>query len=466
MNTKRRLTYLMIALYFFLSGVEYAVILPTMWLYIHETFGATSAFLGLMLSAFSISDLFCSPIYGRISDKYRCTKYLVIFSNLWEIGGNIMYFMGISLPFLLCSRFVTGVGAGAGAAIVSDIARATNVRERTGVIAMLMACRQVGLVIGPGCNLFLRLVNTSIGPYPLTAYSVPGLFMASLWLLHTLLCLCLYTDFHRMVPPDNGDGDDERRRLVADGDGVGYGAVAAAGPEPEPPAVVTDRRYYVNEYLRHELVAILATIFATFFNQTALEAMLTPLTKDYLGWGELGNSLLYLGAGVEVILVFMVVRCASSRFYDSSLILLGSAVSAAAIAGMLVYFPLAVPGNELNLPMLIGSVFLDVIALPFLVTCSVSLYSKITSPATQGFSQGLRRSVIGLSTIMGPLWAGSMLTRLSIMLAVLLSLILLMMVLFCLSMPRLRCYEKAADSERRLSTTDEAAESGPETVNA
>lgn len=49
-----------------------------------------------------------------------------------------------------------------------------------------------------------------------------------------------------------------------------------------------------------------------------------------------------------------------------------------------------------------------------------------TSP--KGFSQGVRRSVGGLATILGPLWAGGLTNNLYIMLGMMLALLLMITV--------------------------------------
>lgn len=110
-------------------------------------------------------------------------------------------------------------------------------------------------------------------------------------------------------------------------------------------------------------------------------------------------------------------------------------------------------------------VFLQVLGLPFVAVAQVSLFSKITSEKTQGerlrhplenrkhcillsvsciccclgvlslrfavlagFSQGVRRSVGGLATILGPLWAGGLTENMYIMLGMMMALLALLTV--------------------------------------
>ena len=74
------------ATFFLAGGIEYSVIFPTMYNYV-ELFGGKEWLYGLSLSAFSISNLVTSPLYGLVFDKTQMTKLIVLVGNLFEIGG-------------------------------------------------------------------------------------------------------------------------------------------------------------------------------------------------------------------------------------------------------------------------------------------------------------------------------------------------------------------------------------------
>lgn len=73
-----------------LLSVMSAVILPTIWRYL-QTLGAAPYFLGLGLSAFSLSGLLSGPLFGHWSDRTRTTKNIILFANLFEIVGESQY---------------------------------------------------------------------------------------------------------------------------------------------------------------------------------------------------------------------------------------------------------------------------------------------------------------------------------------------------------------------------------------
>uniref|UniRef100_UPI0037E89534 major facilitator superfamily domain-containing protein 8 n=1 Tax=Semicossyphus pulcher TaxID=241346 RepID=UPI0037E89534 len=458
-HQKRNLTFLTIGLIFMLSGIEYAVILPTIWRYL-QILEAPPYFLGLGLSAFSVSGLLTGPLFGFWSDRSKTTKFIILFSNLFEIAGNFMYFIGYSKWLLLCSRLVAGVGAGAGSSIFGFLTRSTRPEERAGIFAAIMACRQAGLLVGPAFNLFLRLCDFKLGPFVVNKYTSPGIFMCLLWLLLQFVVLAVHWD----VPPisseegavmvemkqEEGNEEEEVPLMGSDEEPAQtYRALnsgeldtsASSEAQPIHSASASSNPFknfsVSRELLREEVVVLLTAQFITLFNQTALETMVTPLTQRYFGFGELGNSLMYSLCGVEVILGFFFVRWLSGKVADRAVLAVGLVICCTACIWCLVFLCNPRGGYEWELSAFIIGVFLQLLGLPFVAVSQVSLFSKVTAEKTQGFSQGVRRSVGGLATILGPLWAGGLTNNLYIMLGMMLVLLLMISVMTALSYERL-----------------------------
>ncbi|XP_059922550.1 uncharacterized protein mfsd8l1 isoform X1 [Gadus macrocephalus] len=488
---KKRLTYFTIGLIFLFSGIEYAVILPTIWKYL-QTLDAAPYFLGLALSAFSLSGLLSGPLFGHLSDKTRTTKKIILFANCFEIIGNFMYFMGFSKWLLLASRLVAGVGTGAGSAIFGFLSRSTAPEDRASVFAAAMACRQAGLLIGPAFNLFLRLCDFKIGPFVVNKFTAPGLFMCLMWILLQLAVVFMYWD----LPPQEKGGPakgvasgaredvegetrrgrgpslpgqpeegsqeeeeeeetDESKPLMTSNELQGsYGAVVtpdpaggpvtngdlarpSESPEPEESAGPFSRFNLSREFLREEVIVLLAAQFITLFNQTALETMVTPLTQKYFDFGELENSVMYCVCGVEVIAGFLFVHWLSRRAKERVVLAVGLAICNISSVWCLIFLANPIGDFPYQLTEFIIGVFLQVLGLPFVAVAQVSLFSKVTSEKTQGFSQGVRRSVGGLATILGPLWAGGLTENMYIMLGVIMALLLLLTIMMGFSYDRL-----------------------------
>uniref|UniRef100_A0A3B5LCB7 Major facilitator superfamily domain containing 8-like 2 n=1 Tax=Xiphophorus couchianus TaxID=32473 RepID=A0A3B5LCB7_9TELE len=440
-HQKRTLTFLTIGLIFMLSGIEYAVILPTIWRYL-QILEAPPYFLGLGLSAFSLSALLTGPLFGVWSDRSKTTKSIILFSNLFEIAGNFMYFIGYSKWLLLCSRLVAGVGAGAGSSIFGFLTRSTLPEERAGIFAAIMACRQAGLLVGPAFNLFLRLCDFKLGPFAVNKYTSPGIFMCLLWTLVQFVVLAGCWD----VPPISSQGgvvllemkqEEEEEAPLMGSDEEEARTYRAVDSDQSETSFASQRAHETsnpfknfsisNEFLREEVVVLLTAQFITLFNQTALETMVTPLTQRYFSFGELGNSLMYGLCGVEVITGFFFVRWLSSRVADRVVLAAGLVICSTACIWCLVF--ICKPrGADLPLSTFIVGVFLQLLGLPFVAVSQVSLFSKVTAEKTQGFSQGVRRSVGGLATILGPLWAGGLTNNLYIMLGLMLALLVMITV--------------------------------------
>ncbi|XP_048250246.1 major facilitator superfamily domain-containing protein 8-like [Haliotis rufescens] len=590
LKAKKRLTYFTIGTYFFMGGVEYAVILPSAWLYLHNRFSAEEYFLGLMLSAFSFSGMFAGPLMGRWADKSRRVRVILLFAALFEIGGSFMYFIGMSKWFLVASRLVAGVGVGGEAVILAEIARFTTEQERTSVISILIAVRQCGLLLGPGFNFFLSLVDFYIGPFPVDRFSSPGLLMAFMWVIMELLLLLLFSEpgviFRQMrvmnqvetaytplsdeeeeqyteIPPQTVTYDDVYPDLtcntpasaiptaiqstecvpnggtstatpnmygsignasISDISVASYGSVGdeslgtvsignsseliesaerlmqsdSSGvsekgkvtsrqnsrsrklkalldskehsvlPRIESVSDVKDPftegrlKFLYDEYIREEIVVLLGLQFITIFAQVTLETMLTPLTDKLLHWNELQNSFLYCGAGVEIILIFVLTSWLSRKIEDRYLIAIGGFILTSANVWYLYFLPSCTPDNPgWTLPGFIAGTILDVAGLPFLLVCGVSLYSKLTRKETQGLSQGIRRSVTGIGTIMAPLWAGSTISMLYLNVGVLVAILFISQVMLWLSFKRLKPPQSAPSPPPASNPGDIATERQP-----
>ncbi|RUS70209.1 hypothetical protein EGW08_022026 [Elysia chlorotica] len=175
------------------------------------------------------------------------------------------------------------------------------------------------------------------------------------------------------------------------------------------------------------------------FSQVCVETMVLPLSLEYLDFGELENSLLYFVCGGEIIIVFVVLTRLTKCISDRVLLLFGGVLILSSNVWLLYFLPRLPKHNRAhNIPIFGVAVVLDVLSLPFLIVCSTSLYSKLTRKATQGLSQGVRRAIVSVGTIMAPLWGSSASTKPDLLIGVLVAIQAFSLVLCVFSYPRLK----------------------------
>lgn len=167
-------------------------------------------------------------------------------------------------------------------------------------------------------------------------------------------------------------------------------------------------RFY-NDYIRDEVVAVFFTTFTVIFMQTSLETFLTPFTRDYFGWTDAGNSLLYAVCGVEIMLVFLMLSFISKLVSDRILMIIGIVGNLTTLVFLIIWLPAAVPhSNQIKDYLCFGiPIFFNVFSLPLIVLPTISLLSKVTDIKSQGVTQGLRNAFSGVGQIFGPNWAGN-----------------------------------------------------------
>jgi MFS family permease len=74
-----------------------------------------------------------------------------------------------------------------------------------------------------------------------------------------------------------------------------------------------------------------------------------------------------------------------------------------------IVLPLSQVGSSKYLPLFLLFVFLDILALPLIVVTTTSLFTQEINDEQQGIGQGIQRLIINIATVVGPLYAGSLL---------------------------------------------------------
>ncbi|XP_065845381.1 major facilitator superfamily domain-containing protein 8-like isoform X2 [Oscarella lobularis] len=362
LKLKKTLTYVSISTFFLMQGVEYAVIIPTLWPYI-EKLGGDKSFYGLTFAAFCVSGLFSGLIFGFATDTIRKTKAAVLIGNLFEIGGNFMYMIGSSKYMVVGGRLVAGIGNGAGASIMAQLAWTSTEKERTAVFSVALGMRNLGLMLGPALNVFLREFDFHLGPFLVDKFTSSGLFMSALWVVIEIFMVFTYFDLPNIH---------DRNSLLSIQDDDSSGDTASQKP--------AKKLEFFKEYLREEIVVLLAIQFMLLFNQCSMESLVVPISIKYFKWNELDNSIFYSGAAVFGVVIFILVRYLSRHISDRWLIIVGMICESMAITLLLVYLPTMRVGvhTRIDATMFILGCVIVVFGLPFFTVGNASLFSKLT----------------------------------------------------------------------------------------
>ncbi|KAA3675738.1 MFS transporter, ceroid-lipofuscinosis neuronal protein 7 [Paragonimus westermani] len=405
----------------FLSSVERAVILPTLWLYLkgYWSLEAANMYYGITMAAFSLSILVMTPVYGWVSYAGVRVKTLLLVANFLEIIGNLIYLFAGSPLAVLFGRLVSGIGASCEPPLYADIARATNRDERTTYIIVLLLTRQIGLIFGPSFTLMMDKMDYHVANFTLSVYNGPGLLMAGLWFLHSLVIFVSYPNVDkngRLVIQDGQSGlcgccdrrywidtsstfsDDMQSRLIDNKDAL-----------PNNRYLAQVRGGTLQAYCTYPILTLYAITFATYFCFMSLEAALPPVANRIFGWSEVQTSYVYLAASILIILVVIVLRILNSFYTDRVLLVAGLIIMVASYVWLTVVVYL-LPSMEttLGVTLLLVGIAIHVIGLPFAFAYSESLYTKLAPITDMDRAQSIFRTVLNVAFLIGPYVGGSL----------------------------------------------------------
>ena len=338
-----------------LDLVGFGIILPILALY-GERFGASPTTLGFVVSSFSVAQLICSPLLGRLSDRIG-RRPVILLSLFGTALGSVITGGATSVWMLFLGRVVDGASGASVSVAQGAVTDVASPEDRPRLLGLLSAAFGVGFVLGPALGGIAALA----GP------RVPFFVAAAIAFVNGLVA---FKRLPETLPPSA-----RRQRDL---------------PVDEPAVETAERRRTLT---RLALVAFIAT--AAF---SAFEATFSLLGERRFDLTESSVFVVFIGIGVLLVAVQAgMIRPVNARF--GSVNALRFALGLNAIGLLLLA---AATTWLLLIPALALLVIGQGLATPTLAT----LVADRAHDARRGGALGFQQSAGALARIVGPAMGG------------------------------------------------------------
>jgi MFS family permease len=349
--------------------VGFSVLIPLLPLYA-ERLGATPPEVGFLLSVYAAAQLVFLPAWGWLSDRIGRRPVLLI-SLLGTAVSFALLAVADSLGTIYLARALAGFFAasiGTAQAVITDV---TAEDERAGGMGMIGAAFGLGFVLGPVLGGLLSWVDPSAPLHAIVVLATLNLAAAWWWLPESR-------------PPRPGAKD-------------WSGLAATLVPSPL-------RLLFARHDRRIGLYLLL--FFVLFTGFAALESMFMLFMHRRFGVEELRGSLVFAWIGLFIVLTQgWLIRLLAPRLGEARLVVYGLIATGVGLATitvveswewLLLVSPIIAVGNGLAFPSF------------------TSLFSKACQAERAGALLGESQSMATTGRIVGPIWAGFALHRISL----------------------------------------------------
>ena len=352
----------------FVDMVGLTMIVPLLPFYATEL-GASATVVGLLVSAFSVAQLAVAPLWGNFSDRYGRRPAILAGLLLTSCAYVIFGFAG-SVPVLLLSRLVQGLGGGTIGVVQAYVADASPPEERTKSLGWLSAVTSLGAVAGPAFG----SVMISLG-----GRAAPGIGAAVLALLVAGFAARFLVESHQLRPTGSAAPSSTSPRQA-------IGRVLSHWHEPAS-----------------RLIWIYTVAIGAFYGTIQVVPLLLMNRLDVTE-RNIGYFVMYLGGmGVVVrtlLLGRMVELLGEARLSRLGLVLLAIGL---ACTGLATHGGLILLGFTL---MPLGTAFL--------FPCITGLLSRVVPANQRGMYMGVQHTFGGVSRVLFPVAAGLLMDRLGV----------------------------------------------------
>ncbi|EDW93740.1 major facilitator superfamily domain-containing protein 8 [Drosophila yakuba] len=415
----------------FLMALGFSIILTGIWPYLNKLDpDAGKEFMGLIVAANPLGQMIFSPIFGWWGNKLGKIRLPLLLSlSLFTLASGIYSSLELRPDnvkyWMLSSRFLIGVSSANIALCRSYLSAATRISERTHAVAMVSLAQVLGFIIGPT----LQAAVTPLGDQGhvwLWGKMHFNMYTASGW-INVLMSI---GNFLMFLP-----GVFEEHKIAA------REVMVMQGGTSEKETWKGIKPSYLSAW------TLIVAFFVLVFNFVLLETLGTSLTMDMFAWSN-DEALWYMGimmttAAIVSLITFVLIEPMCKIIAERYVLIWGG--FSLMFLGRVLFVPwgpdppkLAQPFNASwnlsesdpiflgcpttqswcgELPALtltqfiIGFAFTS-IGYPIGVTLIQTIFSKVLGPRPQGVWMGWMTGSGCLSRVLGPVFVGSIYTRL------------------------------------------------------
>jgi DHA1 family tetracycline resistance protein-like MFS transporter len=341
----------------FADLLGFGIVIPFLPMYAARL-GVGAAGIGLLLSIYSLMQLICAPILGRLSDHVG-RRPIIMIGLLGSSFGYLIYGFAYSFFWLIASRALHGACAATVSTAQAYVADTTTEDKRAHGMGMIGAAFGLGFVLGPAIG----------GLLGHSSLRTPVFFAAALTFANLI--------FAAYALPESHQPDNQPLRWV----------------RMIEPLLMLPR-----QLTRHHLSRLFSVAFLGTFAMAGFETTFALMVPRVYGYSAGGIGGLFAFAGlIQAIAQGYLLGKVVNRTGEIILIRAGMVVFAAGMAPM---------ASLTSHAMLFVMIALLSIGYGLASPSVASLISKRTQRHLQGEVLGVNQSALSLARICGPIAAG------------------------------------------------------------
>src|SRR3989338_3252033 len=168
----------------FIDLIGFGIVIPVLPLYA-ERFGASPLVIGMLLGVYSLMQLICAPLLGRLSDRVGRRPVLLL-SILGTSAGFLLMGCAKTLGLLFVARIIDGVTGGNISTAQAYIADVTPPEHRSRRMGLIGAAFGLGFIFGPAIGGLLSHVSLAAPFFFAAALAAANAVAVYLWLPESL----------------------------------------------------------------------------------------------------------------------------------------------------------------------------------------------------------------------------------------------------------------------------------------